>query len=203
MAKKAKETLHDRLVALLGAAELEMEAMRLPVWSELLERNKKAATTVRERRERVADAMRDEDEVLFMRALRSWQMAWSRVNEVLAEEYRQANPDPEGWELRYFKWMKIKFIHFDSPLGEFYLVPRAPRRQPKGVTWYTADEMIAMLEPGVAATILGFKKLPVRFESLSGPAKGEQHMHIDLTGPETVVKCDLWKGGRYGGAGVR
>jgi len=195
---------HDKLAERFSAAELETEGQRLPGWRDLLEKNNKASKAIAERRERIELALRDEDEVLFLRALGEWDAAWCRVNEILAEEYRQSNPDSKTWELRYFKWMKkVKFIRFDSPLGEFYLVPREPGSLPSGALWYTADEMIAMIKPSVAAAITAFKKLPVRAETLSRPGKGENHMHIDFTGSEPVVKYELWKGGRFGRESIR
>jgi len=203
-AKAPKKTMHDKLAERFSAAELETEGQRLPGWRDLLEKNNKASKAIAERRERIELALRDEDEVLFLRALGEWDAAWCRVNEILAEEYRQSNPDSKTWELRYFKWMKkVKFIRFDSPLGEFYLVPREPGSLPSGALWYTADEMIAMIKPSVAAAITAFKKLPVRAETLSRPGKGENHMHIDFTGSEPVVKYELWKGGRFGRESIR
>lgn len=140
----------------------------------------------------MAAAVRDCDEVNLDKGLEAWIKICQEVNENLAEQYRQANPDPETWELRYFKWMvRVIFVRFDSPLGEFYLVPRKPRRRPKAKYWYTADEMIDMLHTGVANVINAFGALPIRPTDLSPPGPGEQHVHIDLTGPEPRIKCEL------------
>ena len=124
-------------------------------------------------------------------------MAWERVNERLAEEYRVANEDPETWELRYIKWMKkIVYIKFGSPMGDFYLVPKKPRKKPKAAHWYTVDEMLGMLNPAVVAAIEMAGSLPVRPETLPGPEPGEKHMLVDMTGPEMRVKYTLPKGNR-------
>lgn len=130
----------------------------------------------------VENAVRDDDIVRFEDAAGSWLKACHRVNELLAETYRQAHPEPESWELRYFKWMKIVFIRFESPRGEFFLVPRRPRRRPKARHWYTADEMMALVLPGPSALIALSDKLPLRPEDMSKPGMDEKHLHLDFTG---------------------
>jgi hypothetical protein len=192
-----EETIHDRLSARLAEVTQEVEEDKLPGWNAFVVRSASATKSIGERRERLEASVRDEDEVLFTRALSAWLAACHRVNELLAEEYRAAHEDPLTWELRYIKWMKLKFIRFDSPLGEFFVVPRMPRRKPKARYWYTADEMIAMLHPTTAAAINQFKQLPARPDSLPRPADGEYHTHIDFTGAEPVVKYELPRGPRY------
>lgn len=193
--KKRERVSGEVLDARFRAALDRIASERLPGSEAFFDRDSKALKVINDRLERVQSAIRDEDEVIFERALPGLVRAWGRVNEILAEKYRAANEDPTRWELRYIKWMKIKFIKFGSPLGDFYLVPRRPKKKPRVKHWYTADEMIDMLTPGVAETIKAFGSLPVRPESLEGPDIGERHMHIDLTGDEAVI--------RYQSGGVR
>lgn len=169
----------------------------LPGFDEYLKNDTKAAGWLAEQEAKIKQAVRDEDDILLERALGSWVKAVGRVNEILAEQYRQANPDAagDGWELRYVKWMtKVKYIRFECPLGEFYVVPRMPTRRPKATHWYTVDELIDMLHPTVAETIKAFGSLPVRPDSLPGPGPSEKHLTFDATGPEVVMTYS-WQGG--------
>lgn len=188
----------------LAEVVAHIEDERLPGWANYLEADSAARKWIDEQYNKMLAAIRDDDEVLFERAAASWRKAFFRLNERLAERYRQAHPDPETWELRYFKWMtKVIFIKFECPLGTFYLVPRQPKKKPRAKYWYTADEMIDMLHPATAAAINTFGQLPVRPESLSEPGKGEKFMHIDLTGGQPVVKYQIRKRGRDGRKGLR
>lgn len=159
---------------------------------------------LRELEHRIRSAIADEDEVLFERSLASLIRAWERINELIAEEYRERETDPEQWELRYVKWMKIKFIRFESPeFGTFYVVPQRPRRKPRTNRWYTVDEMIDMLHPTVSAAIKTFGELPSRPEDVPGPAPGEKHMQIDLTGPKPVITYTFKRGKKDDREGLR
>jgi hypothetical protein len=169
----------------------------LPGFDEYLKNDSKAAGWLAEQEAKIKQAVRDEDSILLERALGSWVKAVGRVNEILAEQYRQANPSAagDGWELRYVKWMtKVKYIRFECPLGEFYVVPRMPTRRPKAAHWYTVDELIDMLHPIVAETITAFGALPARPGSLPGPGPNEKHLTFDATGPEVVMTYS-WQGG--------
>jgi hypothetical protein len=182
----------DPLEQKLAEVVAQVEESRLPGWANYLERDQEARKWTDEQYDRMLSAIRDDDEVLFERAAASWRKAFCRINERLAESYRQANANPELWDLRFFKWMKhVIYIKFESELGTFYLVPQKPRKKPRAEYWYTADEMIGMLQPATAAAINTFKQLPVRPESLKGPEKGEKHMRVDLTGSAMGVKFDL------------
>lgn len=163
----------------------------LPGFDEYLKNENKASQWIAEQEAKINQAVRDEDDILLERALGSWTKAVERVNEIIAEKYRQANPEAagDGWDLRYVKWMtKVKYIRLECPLGEFYVVPRMPARRPKAKYWYTADEMIAMLHPTTAEVIKTFEALPVRPETLSAPGPGEKHLRINATGTAPVLK---------------
>jgi hypothetical protein len=140
---------------------------------------------------RMKVAVRDADEGNLEKSITAWTDLCREVNETIAEAYR-ISTDPDLWELRYVRWMvRITFIRFESPMGEFFLVPQKPRKTPRAKHWYTVDEMLDMLTPGVAATIKAIGTLPIRPESLIGPKPGEQHLHVDLTGPKLVIKAEL------------
>lgn len=186
-----KPSVYDRLKAQLEAALWEVEADKLPGWDAVVADNEKARSTLRERYHRIRIAMEDEDTVVFSWSLASWRSACERVNQIVAEGYRERNRDPAKWELRYVKWMRIKYMRFDSPLGEFFVVPRMPKRPPKVDHWYTVDEMIGFLEPGAAALINTFKKLPQRPESLE--EKEGMHTHVYIEGGQMTVKGVLHK----------
>ena len=180
------------------------ECENLPGFDDYLAHDTDAAGKIDDQQRRMSTAIRDADESNLEKNLGIWISLCRQVNEAIAEEYRQSHLDPETWELRYLKWMvRVTFIRFDSPLGEFYLVPQKPKRRPKATHWYTADEMIDMLNPTVAATIIAFATLPVRPDNLEHPGPGEQHVHIDLTGPEPVVTCEIAGGLRREGTGIR
>jgi len=184
----------DRVDKIRDEAFADMERKRLPGWEAFLASNEKARIHIEEQEGRIAEACRDNDEVRLERALAGWRKAWFRVNEVVAEEYRLANKDPYQWEWRYFKWMsKVTYMRCDSPMGEFYVFPRKPRRKPKVEHWFTADEMLDMMHPATAKAIELFGQLPVRPDSLEGPRQGEKHMEIDLTGEEMKVRYILPK----------
>lgn len=179
--------LEQRLADVVALIEDE----RLPGWANYLERDPTARKWLDEQYDKMLSAVIDDDEVLLERAAGGWKKGFIRVNERVAEAYRKNNPDPETWELRFFKWMKIVYMKFESELGDFYLLPRPPRKKPKTKYWYTADEMIDMLHPVTAEAINTFKQLPIRPEELPGPEKGEKHMHVDLTGPVMKVHFDF------------
>ena len=185
-------THEERMSIRMDTALRTIEEMRLPGWEAFFRKDAKAKKYTDEQESRSQRAFRDGDEILFEKASRAWVRSWERVNEILAEDYRTTNKDPRNWEIRYIKWMtKITYIKFDSPMGEFYMLPRKPRRKPKVETWYTADEMLVMLHPGTAATIKTFGIFPSRPNSLSGPGANEKHLLVNLTGPEMAVRYNL------------
>lgn len=171
-------------------AELKMQSERLPGWEAFLNSDEKAAKYIEGYNERIETHFRDSDFVLLSRALGSWSKAWGRVNEILTETYLSENRDPELWELRYIKWMKIVYIHFESKRGDFYLLPRRPRKKPRVEHWYTVDEMLDMLHPAISAAIQLSDIMPIRPELLSGPKQGEKHLVVDYTGSETSVRYE-------------
>jgi len=177
---------------------MRIESERLPGWGAFLDGDEKANRYLTQREQVILDTYRDEDEILFGQAVEAWEKVWERVNERLAERYRKENKDPDLWELRYIKWMKITYIHFTSEKGDFYLLPRRPRKKPRVEHWYTVDEMLDMLHPTIAAALTMSDVLPPRPGSLKGPSRGEKYLVVDCTGPEMKVHYQLPKGGLNG-----
>ena len=140
-----------------------------------------AAAWIKKQRKRIAVATRDEDEILFEKALNSWEKAFDKLNGICGEAYRAQTPAPEDWPLRYFRWMKVQYMKLECELGIFYIVPRPPSRKPRVPHWMTADEMIDILSS--PSTIAAIKKfgLPVRPETIGKPKRGEKHMIINFT----------------------
>jgi hypothetical protein len=195
--KPEPENVSERLIAEVQRAFRDQEY--LPGFDAFIEKHPEATKWLDEQCFRMDKAIHDNDPVLFERALGSWAKAVERVNELVAEEYRQAHSDPLTWELRFFKWMaRVKWMKFDCALGEFYVVPRPPAsgRKPKAKYWYTADEMIDMLQPGVAIAIKGFQQLPTRPDSLPGPDTGEATMHLKPGDPVRPIWYSIKGGGR-------
>lgn len=190
-------TTQERLKLRLQQELATIGEGRLPGWEAFFASDPKIKAWMDDLHQRIDNAMRDEDDVRFEKEMASITKAWGRVNELVAEDYRKKNEDPSTWELRFIKWMKIAFIKFDSPLGEFYLVPRQPKRRPKAAHWYTVDEMLTFLRPPIAELIKMSGKLPGRPEDLKPPGPGEQVIHIDATGPTVKTTYELYKKPRY------
>ena len=189
---RRREVDRDELRERRDKVATQVLSERLPGWEEFLEENAEAAKWIAEYDHRIGAAIHDGDAVLFERALGTWRKAWHRVNLRIAEQYRQDHPDPETWSLHYFKWMvKVHYIEFESELGNFLLYPQRPSRKPHLTHWYTADQMIAMLEDNVAATIKTFGVLPVQPSQLKPPGEGEKHMQIDLTRGAPVITYEI------------
>lgn len=202
------ETEHqaETLAARAEKVMRETQEAALPGFEAYLSRDSKAADWIAEQEAKISTAVRDEDSILLERALGSWSKAIGRVNEILAEEYRQANPDAsgDGWELRYVKWMtKVKYIRFESPMGEFYLLPRMPSRRPKAPHWYTVDEMLVMLDPKMAPVITALGVLPIRPESIPRAGPGDKILHFDATGPQVEMTYEFEGGAHHGRKRVR
>lgn len=140
---------------------------------------------------RVRQALAAGDEVFLENALGTWVKAWTRVLEILAEDYRKTHLVPEEWELRYFKWMNKVHLRCTGKIGTFLIYPHRPRNPPRGVAWYTAADMLEIVSgpPSIAAAIKLFGILPVRAEDLpQKPRRGEQFLIIDATGDDLDVK---------------
>lgn len=196
--RRAPKT-RSMLKEMLANAEIWAEEVKLPGADHMAGQVEEFARWMGEQLEKVELAIRDEDEVLFERSLASWMKGWERLNEMVAEEYREETPNPESWELRYLKWMKIAFVKFESEVfGLFYIYPRRPKRRPQARQWYTADEMIDILEnPATLAAINTFGAMPARAEDLKGPARGEKHLTVDFTGDVPVMAYTFDGGPRY------
>jgi len=176
-----------KMTARFWQAAIKVLNERLPGWEAFLATDPKAKGYMNEKEERLLIAFRDDDDILFDQYIESYTKAWERINVVLAEAYRKENTNADEWQLRYIKWMKITYIHFTSPKGDFFLLPRRPRKKPKATYWYTVDDMLDMLHPTVVAAMKLSDVMPMRPESVKGPAPGEKHLHIDTTGNETKV----------------
>lgn len=180
----------NKMAEEIYCAELKMQSERLPGWEAFLDSDEKAVRYINDCNDRIEIHFRDSDFVLMSRMLNLWSKAWGRVNEVLAEKYLECNKNPELWELRYIKWMKITYIHFESKRGDFFLLPRRPRKRPRVASWYTVDEMLDMLHPAISAAIQLSDILPARPESIGRPDYGEKHLVVDYTGSETSVRYE-------------
>jgi len=177
-----------------------MTAGKLPGWDDRYAQDPKIRAYITGLHAALSNAIRDDAVFDFKKTIGSIIKSWERVNELLAEAYRATHPDPETWELRYVKWMPLTYIHFDSPHGEFCLVPRRPRGTMPAPRWYTVDEMLEMLEPGVAQVITIFGAWPNNHLVLKPPGPGEQVVHAygPGTGSDRAVVCELPKRRRYG-----
>jgi len=175
-----------------------LKADLLPGWEAFFVSNPRVKEWTDAVAAKVQVAIRDEDRTRFDKAMPDVVQAWERINERLAEAYKSTVTDPELWELRYVKWMKLSYIRFESPLGELYLVPRRTSKRPVGVQWCTVDEMLDWVHPTVAAVINMSGKWPPRNLELKPPAVGEQVIRIDATGPVVKTTIEIGKAKRYG-----
>jgi hypothetical protein len=183
MSTRKVESLEQRLARKLSAARARVVHGWVPR-EDFVSTKKRAAAAawISKQRNRVDIAMRDKDEILFEKALASWEKAFDKLNGLCGEGYRARCPNPEDWPLRYFRWMKVQYMKLHCELGTFYIVPRMPKRKPRVPHWLTADEMIDILaNPATVAAIKTFG-LPVRPDTIDGPRPGEKHMIINLTG---------------------
>lgn len=173
---------------------------QLPGWEAAIASDQRLKGKIDELRVRIENSIRDEDEIRFEKEVHDHAQEWEHVNVLVAEAYRKQNADPELWELRYIKWMRISFIKFSSPMGEFFVTPRTPKKTPRARYWYTADEMIAMLHGPVVELIKMAGVLPDRADVLKPPGPGEKVLHIDATGTEVKTYYELHnpKRSRYG-----
>ena len=194
----------DELQGKLDTAYARVREARLPGWDSHMDAHPTTTDWMNSQREKVDRAIRDEDEVLFLRSLGGWEKGWGKINTALAEVYRSENTDPASWELRYIKWMKIKFIKFECPLGTFYLVPQPPARSPRAKHWFTVDEMIDILQGSTTlATINAFGQLPARASSLGKPEAGEKHLVVNTTDDGNPAIYYKFRGGVHGGKRLR
>lgn len=194
------QMMGERLKLRLQQETSRIHDERLPGWETIFSSNPKIGAWIGELQTRIENSIRDEDEIRFEKEIASIEKAWNRLNELVAEDYRQRNTDPEFWELRFIKWMKVSFIKFDSPMGEFYLVPRTPSTKPRAEHWYTVDEMLVLVRPELAELHRMSGALPKRPDYLKPPGPGENVLHIDATGPvvRTYYELHKEKRGRYG-----
>jgi len=170
-----------------------LERQKLPGFADFIKSNSKARDSLMSKFDGIERGLRDTDEILFDQSMNGFKNVCWAVNQSIAEKHRKLLP-PEEWDLRYIRFMKIKFIKFGCELGEFYLVPYTPRVRPRSPHWFTVDEMIDMIDnPLTVSTILAFSGLPVRPEALKGPGPGEKHMIVDFTSGKMEVKYELGK----------
>lgn len=188
-------TKEEKLRARYNAELVKIEDQRLPGWEGRLAADPEAKGWMDKQHAKIQSAIRDEDEILFERGMNSWQRGWEKINRAIAEEYRKANPDAELWELRYVRWMSIKFMKLECDMGTFYIVPQRPKRKPRAKHWFTVDEILDILgSPATIAAIKMFGELPVRPESTREkiPA-GEKHLIMDFTKDPPDIHYK-WKG---------
>jgi hypothetical protein len=187
-------TKEEKLRARYNAELAKLEDQRLPGANDHLAQNGDVAKWMTGQQAKIERAIGDEDDILYERSVGGWLKGWEKINTTLAEAYREST-DPEEWELRYVRWMKIIYMKFECEMGIFYIVPRKPETKPKAKHWFTVDEMLEILgSPTTVAVIQTFKSLPVRPKSIDDrvPA-GEKHLIMDFTGKADNVYYK-WEG---------
>jgi hypothetical protein len=178
----------EALRAAYQKATSRVEAERLPGWQEHMDQDPSVGDWMAKQLAKVERAIRDEDDILFDRALGGWLKGWDKVNTAIAEKYRLENTDASTWQLRYVKWMKLKYMKFECDMGTFFIVPRKPSRKPRAQHWFTVDEMLDILNsPATVAAIKTFESLPVRPGSMEKPKAGEKHLVMDFTKEEPDI----------------
>lgn len=190
--------MKETLLLRLQEETTRFHSERLPGWETFLAGDSRISAYLDDLQQRVKNAIRDADGVRFEKELKSIEKAWNRLNEIVAEDYRKTHEDPNLWDLRFVKWMKIAFIKFGSPRGDFYLVPRMPSRLPKAAHWYTVDEMLTFVRPEIAALLEMSDQLPQRPDILVPPGPGENVLHVDASGPVVKTYYEMYKKPRYG-----
>jgi hypothetical protein len=192
MMKEEEDTI--RIGRMMREDFLTMDEEKLPGFMDFIRSSESARETLKKRFIDIERAANDVDKILYDQSLNSYRAAWWRVNEIIAEQYRKENKDPELWELRYIKFMKIKFIKFESDLGEFYLVPFEPKNRPRSDHWYTVDEMIAICEYSgkYKKAMECFGQLPARPKRITPPPRGEKHLYITQKPDGTVESRYHW-----------
>lgn len=187
-----------KLLDRYGEIEQRVQEALLPGWDKVLANDPTHDKKLTTCRELLITAAQNGEEHAFERISAEWLGLWREVNETVAERYRQET-EPEDWDLRYFKWMKVKFMRLTCPAGEFYLVPRKPGRKPRATHWYTADEMIDMMtNEAIRNAIEEFGVLPVRPEE-ERFEPGEGSLHIDFTGEVPKAWVDYRPVGEWNG----
>lgn len=169
----------------------------LPGWEELLSRKVEVSPYLEECEKRCLDALKDRDEVLFERAARRYMKGWRRINELLAQEYMEKNPDPTGWELRYLRWMRPGYIEFDSRLGRFYIILGKPdKRAPTDAPCFTVDEALVLLDPIVSKVVNEFGAFPIKAGDIEPPGAGEFVDHIFVDEEGVSIRTEIGEIGR-------
>lgn len=168
---------------------------RLPGWGAFVASNAEASRFFDEQSNGMDRSAEDGQLYLYEKYRDQYRRGHDQVNTRIAEQYREENKNPETWELRYIKHMKIEYIKFGSPNGTFYVFPKNPKRRPKVPYWYTVDELIEIMVSGAGALAAAFDCLPARPDALDGdlPAPGENHVKLDMTGAEPVREYKRWR----------
>lgn len=172
-----------------------LETQRLPGAEERIAADPVISTYIAKQWARVERAVADLDDIALANALSDWARAHTRVYEIIAEEYRQATPQEE-WELRYVRWMRIQYIQFATPTGDFYLVRNGRGDLPPRARWIRVEEMIDFLNGAGADVYKTFGVFPVRPESIPDIVPGEQELFVDLTGEVMAVRARRGRHGR-------
>ena len=181
--------LSDRWEAVLVWEEKEV----LPGSRELVTRDDDYMKAFRDMSAEFASAIGSDDAHLFDEVFSRLRKFWGQVNAKVADAYRAENPDPESWELRYFKWMTgVRFLRMDVGGRDLFIVRHPPRRLPKSPHWLTVDELLDILGSSVAMEAIKiFKALPTRKEYLKGPGAEEKHLHVRVEGETVTAKYDF------------
>lgn len=174
----------------------------LPGWEQLCRTNENIKPHIDRCHDRCVRAIKDEDEILLDRAIKDYLKGWRRVNELLAQDYMENNPDPTAWELRYLKWVRPGYIKFDSARGPFYIIIGKPdRNAPTDAPCFTVDEVLVMLHPITSEVINTFDALPTKAVKFKPPEFGESVDHIFVEEDGVRFKTDLGRPRRRRGGG--
>lgn len=198
---KPPESLRTQLAKRQAEVEAQLANSLLPGAEVVLSQNAQAIDWLTRQNERIRAAIDDENEALFDQALGSLVRGTERANQIVAERYRKETP-VEKWELRYVKWMRIQYIRFGSPWGDFVVIPHPPVYRPSWPVWYTVDDLIALVDyPEMVTSVLAaFHCLPQRQGAeLPQPKFGEQMTVVDpcLPDPTKRIRSRLGKRPRW------
>ena len=179
----------------LRKEERHLLRIRLPEAEEYLGSHGEMERWVNEQRSKLEEAFDEVHEPAFDKRLANFVNGWTRINELVAEQYAERVTDPSLWELRYVRWMKkIVSIEFISEKwGDFTMYRVWPRPKPDG-QWFTVDRMIDMARTrSLLAVLESFGIFPGQGVSLPKLKKDEKALVVDLTGDTMEAKYEFGK----------
>lgn len=184
----------------------------MPGSLEYIEKNPDIKKWIADQELNVYKAIAELHEPRFDEALHMYVEGWSRVNELVAEDYvrsirekpdwedyREASPLPE---VRHpdFNWLyllPLKRFHslvLETRWGDVTVFRKKPSLDPGVERWLSVEEVIDMVDhPAMASVLEAFDTFPVRPGKRDKPGKGENHMMLMVTNEGAH-----WKA-RYGG----